>query len=167
MTGVQTCALPIWAYLVARAIQFFLPGVPQVYYVGLLAGHNDSDLLTRSGVGRDINRHHYSRAEIKAAMQRPVVQDLLRLIRLRNRHPAFNGHFELQDSPPETLALQWTAGEHRATLCIDLRTLVGHIALRDVAGEQRHALQASLTDRRAGAAPDVHTPASEPSGHSF
>ena len=26
------------AYLLARAIQFFAPGTPQVYYVGLLAG---------------------------------------------------------------------------------------------------------------------------------
>jgi sucrose phosphorylase len=25
----------------ARAIQFFAPGMPQVYYVGLLAGSND------------------------------------------------------------------------------------------------------------------------------
>ncbi|MBU3723601.1 MAG: sucrose phosphorylase, partial [Limnohabitans sp.] len=31
------------AYWVARAIQFFVPGIPQVYYVGLLAGHNDMD----------------------------------------------------------------------------------------------------------------------------
>lgn len=29
------------AYLLARAIQFFAPGIPQVYYVGLLAGEND------------------------------------------------------------------------------------------------------------------------------
>ena len=33
-------------YLAARAVQFFLPGVPQVYYVGALAGRNDMDLLT-------------------------------------------------------------------------------------------------------------------------
>ena len=32
-------------YLVARAIQFFVPGIPQVYYVGLLAGTNDMELL--------------------------------------------------------------------------------------------------------------------------
>jgi hypothetical protein len=29
-------------YLLARAVQFFAPGVPQVYYVGLLAGHNET-----------------------------------------------------------------------------------------------------------------------------
>ena len=32
-------------YLIARALQFFAPGVPQVYYAGLLAGTNDMDLL--------------------------------------------------------------------------------------------------------------------------
>ena len=55
-------------YLLARAVQFFLPGIPQVYYVGLLAGHNDMELLDRTGVGRDINRHHYGRAEIEAEL---------------------------------------------------------------------------------------------------
>ena len=98
------------AYLIARAIQFFLPGVPQVYYVGLLAGENDMALLARSNVGRDINRHHYSRAEIDAALQRPVVQDLLALIRLRNVHPAFGGTFELQGGGDDLLALRWRAG---------------------------------------------------------
>ncbi len=34
-------------YIAARAVQFFLPGVPQVYYVGALAGRNDMELLRR------------------------------------------------------------------------------------------------------------------------
>lgn len=110
------------AYLIARAIQFFLPGVPQVYYVGLLAGHNDMDLLQRSGVGRDINRHHYSHAEIDAELQRPVVQDLLRLIRLRNRHPAFNGRFTLLPTPDDELAMRWQHGAHEALLRVNLRS---------------------------------------------
>jgi sucrose phosphorylase len=95
------------AYLAARAIQFFLPGVPQVYYVGLLAGENDMDLLARTRVGRDINRHHYTPAEIEAALQRPVVQRLAALIRLRNQHPAFNGRFELLESAANRLTMRW------------------------------------------------------------
>ena len=47
-------------YLIARALQFFAPGIPQVYYVGLLGGTNDMELLARTGVGRDINRHYYT-----------------------------------------------------------------------------------------------------------
>ena len=56
-------------YLIARAIQFFAPGVPQVYYVGLLAGTNDLDLLRRTGVGRDINRHYYTQAELQERLE--------------------------------------------------------------------------------------------------
>jgi sucrose phosphorylase len=108
------------AYLIARAIQFFLPGVPQVYYVGLLAGENDMALLARSNVGRDINRHHYTPAEIDAALARPVVQDLLDLIRLRNRHPAFGGQFELQGGSGSVLALRWRDGARWLALVVDL-----------------------------------------------
>lgn len=108
------------AYLAARALQFFLPGVPQVYYVGLLAGRNDLALLERTHVGRDINRHHYTRDEIRVELQRPVVQRLLELIRLRNSHPAFNGRFESVDAGPHALCLRWTNGEHRAELQLDL-----------------------------------------------
>jgi sucrose phosphorylase len=107
------------AYLIARAIQFFLPGVPQVYYVGLLA-ENDMALLERSRVGRDINRHHYSRAEIDAALQRPVVQSLLDLIRRRNSHPAFGGEFELQSSADHQLAMRWSQGQTWIALTVDL-----------------------------------------------
>ncbi len=109
------------AYLAARAIQFFLPGVPQVYYVGLLAGGNDLALLERTGVGRDINRHHYTPAEIAAALQRPVVQRLCALIRLRNTHPAFGGRFEVLDAPAHELRLRWREGAHEALLHVDLR----------------------------------------------
>jgi len=121
-------------YLLARAIQFFLPGIPQVYYVGLLAGRNDMELLARTRVGRDINRRHYTRGEIDEALQRPVVQDLCALIRLRNTHPAFGGRFELVDSPDEVLELRWTAGGAVATLRVDLRS--GAHAIECRGGEQ-------------------------------
>ena len=134
------------AYLIARAIQFFLPGVPQVYYVGLLAGHNDLDLLARSGVGRDINRHHYSRAEIEADLQRPVVQDLLRLIGLRNQHPAFNGQFELLPSAADVLALRWVHGSAEAELQVNLHGRACTLQTRDGAGWTMHPLQAGAPD---------------------
>ncbi len=111
------------AYLLARAIQLFVPGVPQVYYVGLLAGENDMDLLARTGVGRDINRHFFRPEEVEEALREPVVRELLELIRLRNRHPAFDGRFELEASTEELLALRWTQGSARVALRVDFRTL--------------------------------------------
>jgi sucrose phosphorylase len=125
------------AYLAARAIQFFLPGVPQVYYVGLLAGTNDLDLLAATGVGRDINRHRYTRAEIDAALQRPVVERLFELIRLRNSHPAFGGRFEVQPGPAHLLELRWSAEAARVELEVDLRARVARVAATDPQGVLR------------------------------
>src|SRR4029078_4518215 len=63
-------------YLIARALQLFTPGIPQVYYVGLLAGTNDMNLLHRTGVGRDINRHYFSGEEIQVELRRPAVRSV-------------------------------------------------------------------------------------------
>ncbi len=109
-------------YLLARAIQFFLPGVPQVYYVGLLAGSNDMELLERTGVGRDINRHRFTRAEIDEALTRACVQRLFDLIRLRNEHAAFGGSFTLGATPEDTLQLEWRLGAEVARLTVNVET---------------------------------------------
>lgn len=95
------------AYLIARAIQFFSPGTPQVYYVGLLAGTNDLNLVNKTGVGRDINRHYYSREEIRGELERPVVSKLIDLIRLRNELPVFDGSFSVRESGEGEMILKW------------------------------------------------------------
>lgn len=83
------------AYLLARAVQFFAPGIPQVYYVGMLAGKNDLKLLEETKVGRNINRHYYTKEEIAEEVTRPVVKALLSLMEFRNTHPAFDGTFDI------------------------------------------------------------------------
>ena len=108
-------------YLVARLIQLFVPGVPQVYYVGLLAGRNDVDLLHRTGVGRDVNRHHYSATEIADQLQRPVVRAQLAALRLRSTHPAFGGTFAA-DVDGCRVRLRWVHGAEHAALDADVRT---------------------------------------------
>ena len=77
-------------YFLARLIQAFAPGIPQVYYVGLLAGKNDLKLLEETKEGRNINRHYYSNEEIAEEVQRPVVKALLNLFSFRNRSDAFD-----------------------------------------------------------------------------
>ena len=109
-------------YLAARLIQLMLPGIPQIYYVGLLAGSNDMELLATSGVGRDVNRHRYTATEVDAALARPVVRRLLEMLRWRATDPAFDGDFELVDSPTGTLRMRWTNGPAVADRTIDLRT---------------------------------------------
>jgi sucrose phosphorylase len=124
------------AYLLARAVQLFTPGIPQIYYVGLLAGANDMDLLARSGVGRDINRHRYTVAEIRAELNRPVVAALVGLIRFRNTHPAFGGALSIGGDGSE-LVLTWTSGDQTATLTADLTSRRAVLTWTDVDGSVR------------------------------
>jgi sucrose phosphorylase len=122
------------AYLAARAIQFFTPGVPQVYYVGLLAGVNDRAAAEGTGDDRDLNRHNYSVAEIEGAMQRPVVQRLMKLIRFRNEYDAFQGTFHVHDSDDSHLRLSWERERNRCQLIVDFKDLTAAIRYADVRG---------------------------------
>jgi sucrose phosphorylase len=125
------------AYLAARAIQFFAPGVPQVYYVGLLAGENDVAAVQETGEGRAINRHNYSVGELELALQVPVVQRLLRLIRFRNECGAFDGDFSVLDSDDHTLRMSWRKDRQECGLVVDLRSPTPVIEHRDAAGAVR------------------------------
>lgn len=110
-------------YLIARAVQFFAPGIPQVYYVGLLAGKNDLKLLEETKVGRNINRHYYTEEEIREQVSRPVVRKLLKLMKFRNTHPAFDGAFILKDSNEQSLRIRRENGAEYAELYADFKEL--------------------------------------------
>jgi sucrose phosphorylase len=110
------------AYLAARAIQLFAPGIPQVYYVGLLAGRNDVRGVQESGEGRAINRHDYSLDEVERAVRSEVVHRLLRLIRFRNTHPAFCGEFRVEASDDDELIVSWRAARSTCRLCVNLNS---------------------------------------------
>jgi sucrose phosphorylase len=110
------------AYLLARAIQFFARGIPMVYYVGLLAGKNDIELLESTKEGRNINRHYYSLEEIDREVERPVVRSLIDLMELRNSHPAFDIEGDLDVTCPAEglLQIRRTSGDAWAQLDADL-----------------------------------------------
>jgi sucrose phosphorylase len=106
-------------YLLARLIQLMTPGIPQVYYVGLLAGSNDMDLLAATGVGRDVNRQRFDAAALDAALARPVVQSQLTALRLRREHPAFAGEFTWSQEGTRATML-WQAGRDSVRLTLDV-----------------------------------------------
>ena len=86
-------------------------------------GRNDETLLEATGVGRDVNRHHYTSAEVEAALADPDVRRLLALVELRRTHPAFDGEWWLapvDTDRPERIAMGWRAeGGHEVTLHLD------------------------------------------------
>ncbi len=104
------------AYLFSRAIQFFIPGIPQVYYVGLFAGVNDIELLSKTNIGRDINRHNYTLKEIEKEIEKPVVKSLLNMMKFRNEYIAFSGKFELYQTDKEKIALKWKKNGYECIL---------------------------------------------------
>ena len=111
------------AYLLARAIQFFAPGIPQVYYVGLLAGENNLELMEKTKNGRDINRHYYTLEEIAGEQERPVVRKLKKLMAIRNMEPAFHLDGKIQvETEGERLMITRKYKENSIRLSADLRS---------------------------------------------
>lgn len=123
------------AYLAARAIQFFVPGIPQVYYVGLLAGENDRERVALTGEGREINRHNYTVGEIEQALEKDVVKRLLKLIRFRNEYAAFDGEFSIPSTQENEVRLRWSKGKLSCELSIDLSSYQTVIRYIDDQGE--------------------------------
>jgi len=124
------------AYLVARAIQFFTPGIPQVYYVGMLAGENDTENVLKTGEGREINRHNFTIDEIDEALNKPVVQRLMKLIRFRNQYPAFNGTFNVLETQDDQVMLSWEKDNALCTLKVNLNTYSTLISYLDERGQK-------------------------------
>ncbi|MFP3882145.1 MAG: sucrose phosphorylase [Actinomycetota bacterium] len=109
-------------YLAARAIQLFAKGIPQIYYVGLLAGPNDHEAVEETGEGRAVNRHNYSTPEVDSALEHPVVRDMMELTKLRNSHPAFEGTLEVRHEGHSRLQLVWISDNTRCALDVDVST---------------------------------------------
>jgi sucrose phosphorylase len=109
--------------LLARAIQMFMPGVPQVWYLDLFAGTNDYAAAKqgRTAGHKEINRTTLKWVDLEEGLRRPVVLDQLALIRLRNRSPAFRGELTIFDTEDHLLHLCWRHPEATATLKADLR----------------------------------------------
>lgn len=124
-------------YFMARLLQVFAPGIPQVYYVGMLAGKNDIKLLEETKEGRNINRHYYSKAEVEQEIQRPVVASLLKLFTFRNNEPAFdlNGSIDISTPNENEIRIVRINKEqnHKAELTANLQDLTYRVL---VSGKQ-------------------------------
>lgn len=124
------------SYLLARAIQFFTPGVPQVYYMGLLAGENDYELMERTNYPRNISRHNYTMEEIEQLVKKPVVQQLCKLMQFRNQYPVFDGQYQVADTPDDRLEICWKDAQYQAVLKADLKSHAFEIRYLDTKGNE-------------------------------
>ena len=111
--------------LMARALQMFMPGKPQVWYLDLFAGKNDHEAVKRAGAGghKEINRTNLSAAQIEELMKTDIVKEQLKLLHFRNVSKAFGFDADLAVSTEgETITFTWTNQGESATLRANLKT---------------------------------------------
>ena len=109
--------------LTARAIQVFMPGRPQVWYLDLFAGKNDYEAMRRAGAGghKEINRTNLSAADVAAGLEKPVVLKQLALLKLRGECPAFHPDADKEVHAEDSrLFMRWRHDGHEALLRADL-----------------------------------------------
>lgn len=108
--------------LLARAIQIFMPGKPQVWYLDLFAGKNDYEAVKRAGEGghKEINRMNLKREDVEAALSTDVVEKQLELLRFRNASKAFGPDAKMEFSVDgSTIEITWmNKGEGQSFLLI-------------------------------------------------
>ncbi len=111
--------------LLARAVQMFMPGKPQVWYLDLFAGKNNHEAVEKAGSGghKEINRTNLTLQQVDEGLAKKVVQDQIELIRFRNTFGAFgfDAHLEVTKTDSHILGLTWTNQEYRATLTANLK----------------------------------------------
>jgi sucrose phosphorylase len=124
--------------LLARAIQLFMPGKPQVWYLDLFAGKNDYEAVQRAGAAghKEINRTNLSPQMIQKEMKNDIVQQQLSLLRFRNTCPAFGFDAKLQivDTKLHMIKVRWENQGYSATLEADLATMSFDINATDPEG---------------------------------
>jgi sucrose phosphorylase len=125
--------------LLARAIQIFMPGKPQVWYLDLLTGKNDHAAVEKAGPAghKEINRTNLTLEQACKGLEKNVVLQQLFLLRFRNSFPAFgfDAKLEILDSKPEILKLCWENNGCAATLEANLKDYSCNITATDEKGK--------------------------------
>lgn len=125
--------------LLARAIQLFMPGKPQIWYLDLLAGKNDYEAVKRAGESghKEINRTNLTLEQVRRELEREIVQEQLKLLRFRNSCRAFGFDARLEVFQTEThiLKLKWINNEETAALEANLETYCFEIMAADLDGK--------------------------------
>lgn len=129
--------------LMARALQVFAPGTPQVWYLDLFLGTNDYAAADAGG-HKEINRTNLTPEAVAAGLREPVVRRQLELLRLRREHPAFSDDAAptWRSPGPEQVEITWRAGSARADLSIDVAAGTVTVDLTDGTATARWSAEA-------------------------
>ena len=125
--------------LLARAVQLFMPGKPQIWYLDLFAGKNDREAVRRAGAAghKEINRTNLSCQALEDGLSREVVRKQLDLLRFRKEFPAFGFDAALSvENEGSRLRFVWKKDGCTAVLSADLKTAAFAVEGQDERGER-------------------------------
>lgn len=110
--------------LLARAIQMFMPGIPQVWYLDVFAGKNNYEAADNGGSAghKEINRTTLTNQDIEQGIKTRIVNKQLEIMRLRNSSTAFSGTITINDSIDSLLDIKWVNGSTFVHLKANLET---------------------------------------------
>lgn len=111
--------------LLARALQIFMPGKPQVWYLDLFSGKNNYEAVNRAGAGghKEINRTNLSLEQIEEKMKLEAVKKQIEMLRFRNNFKAFGFDSEMDiQADGSKLEIRWKKQGYEAELKADLQT---------------------------------------------
>lgn len=111
--------------LLARALQLFMPGKPQIWYLDLFAGKNDHEAVKRAGAGghKEINRTNLTTEQMEEALKQPIVAKQLEMLRFRSTCPAFAKESRITvNSDGNKMEFTWENDGYQAKLMADLKT---------------------------------------------
>lgn len=124
--------------LLARAVQLFMPGKPQIWYLDLFAGKNDREAVGRAGAAghKEINRTNLSCQALEDGLSREVVRKQLDLLRFRKEFPAFGFDAALSvENEGSRMRFVWKKDGCTAVLSADLKTAAFAVEGQDERGE--------------------------------
>ena len=110
--------------VLARAIQMFMPGIPQVWYLDIFAGKNNYQAADNGGSAghKEINRTTLSMEDVAQGLKTAIVKKQLEIIHLRNTSKAFLGQVEINDVLDEKIDIKWINDKSVMHLKADLDT---------------------------------------------
>jgi sucrose phosphorylase len=126
--------------VLARAIQMFMPGIPQVWYLDIFAGKNNYEAADKGGSGghKEINRTTLTLKDIEKELSKKVVLHQLEIMRLRNTLNAFSGDLKVNKQSDDSSDWLWEHGSDFAHLKANLKTYAFSIQYKE--GDTSHQL---------------------------
>jgi sucrose phosphorylase len=118
-------------WLMAHTLHLFAPGIPQMYYNDILGQRNDEDLYKETGEGRSLIRHNHNMDLIKHKFEQPFVKKLVKLMEIRNNHPAFDGEITVFETENQEFVITWKKENQEIKLTANLKNYQSTIEYTD------------------------------------